>query len=219
MQTINYKDVFNFSLTQNIQFTSSGLPIIHGTNYIPTHLKPFNYMLNSTNNNFGIHFYIDDYQFERIWNNPIRYTKLLKNYDCVIGPDFSLYKNLPKPIQIYNLYRQRLLTAYWQNLGIKVIPNLTWSDEESLKITLDGMPKYSVIALSTNGCLKNKKTKNEFLKCFNKAINYLKPIKMLVIGNIPIELQSNDKIIQYDNYSKHFENLHKGDIINGRKKF
>lgn len=212
----NYKDVFNFFMLENAILTEHGLPVIRGTDYIPTNLIPFNYAMTSKYFRHGIHFYIDDYQFERVWNKPKTYTELLKKFDCVIAPDFSLYKNFPKPLQIYNLYRQRILTAYWQKQGITVIPNLTWSDIDSLNYALEGMPKHSVIALSTNGCLKNKQVKQEFLECFNKAIQYLMPIKILIIGRVPEELNSYKNIIKFNSYSNHFEKLHKGDIINGR---
>lgn len=80
----NYKDVFNFFMLEKVQLTKNGLPIVHGTDYIPTQLIPFNYAKITTNKNVGIHFYIDDYQFERIWNKPITYTKLLKNLEIYI---------------------------------------------------------------------------------------------------------------------------------------
>lgn len=205
----NRKDVFNFKLLKNIEFSENGIPIISGTSHIPKKLIPFNYANTTKDRNAGIHFYIDDYQFERIWKDPIRYTALLKRFDCVIAPDFSLYANFPKPLKIFNLYKQRLLTAYWQKQGILVIPNLTWSSFEDLDECLDGFPKHSVIALSTNGCL-NKKTKATFIECFNKAIKIVAPLKIIIVGEIPTELKNVKNILQFDSYSKHFENLKKG---------
>lgn len=204
------KDVFNFKLTQNIHFTKAGLPIVRGIDYIPHKVLPFNYALTTENKDNTIHFYIDDYQFERIWNSPIKYTKILKKFSCLIGPDFSMYKNFPKPLQMFNLYKQRLLTAYWQSLDIKVIPNVCWSNFDDLETCLDGLPKYSVIALSTNGCL-NKQCKNDFVKCFNKMKEILKPLKILVVGKLPEEIKYTQEIIQYDSFANRFENMKKGD--------
>ena len=44
----------------------------------------FNYVL-SDNDPTGkaVHFFIDDYQFERIWNNPQQYVEKLRQYVCV----------------------------------------------------------------------------------------------------------------------------------------
>lgn len=205
----NIKDVFNFRLLKNIRLTENGIPIISGTEYVPKELIPFNYANTYKNKNVGIHFYIDDYQFERVWNSPKKYLNLFKKFDCVIAPDFSLYANFPKPLRMFNLYKQRLLTAYLQNEGIKVIPNLTWSSMEDLEECLEGFPKNSVIALSTNGCMINKKVKANFIECFNKAVEILEPLKIIIVGLVPKELEGHKNIIQFNAYSKHFENLEK----------
>ena len=62
------KDVFNFRLLKDVKFSSSGMPIIFGTEYVPKSLISFNYAKTYKNKDVGIHFYIDDYQFERVWN-------------------------------------------------------------------------------------------------------------------------------------------------------
>lgn len=35
-----------------------------------------------------IHFFLDDYQFARLWNRPDDYINLLSKFDCVCSPDF-----------------------------------------------------------------------------------------------------------------------------------
>ena len=47
------------------------------------------------NTSCGVHFFIDDYQFERLWRFPDRYIPLLQEYDCVLTPDFSIYVDMP----------------------------------------------------------------------------------------------------------------------------
>lgn len=187
------------------------LPIVHGISLkeleiANSEIISFNYALTCKEpKKYGVHFYIDDYQFERIWNNPKKYINLLKSFRFIIAPDFSLFKNFPKPLQIYNLYKQRVLAQFLQNNDIKVIPNVTWSDLESLNWTLDGMPKYSVVALSTNGCL-NKATKKDFLNCYTQAMDKLKPTKIIIIGELPEELKNDKRILKFNS---HIEKLHK----------
>lgn len=48
------------------------MPIIENCNHIPTDLIGFNYVLTSDEYEKGVHFYVDDYQFERIWNDPYK---------------------------------------------------------------------------------------------------------------------------------------------------
>ena len=79
----------------------------------------------------GIHFYLDDYQFERLWREPTIYLEKLKEYDCFFTPDFSLYLNMPIAMKIWNIYRSRLIGQFYQRQGIKVIPRISWSEIES----------------------------------------------------------------------------------------
>ena len=75
----------------------------------------FNYAKNAKNA-YGkaVHFFLDDYQFNRVWTNPDRYIPMLQKFKYVLTPDFSLYTDFPKPLRIYNHYRKHWLGAYWQ---------------------------------------------------------------------------------------------------------
>lgn len=101
------------------------------------------------------HFYLDDYQFERVWNDPDRYVSILKKFYAVLAPDFSLYLDFPKAVQIFNHYRKMWCAAYWQENGIAVIPTICWSDEASFEWCFDGIPKHSLISVSTVGGFGN----------------------------------------------------------------
>ena len=93
----------------------------------------FNYVKSdkSAADNIGVNFFLDDYQFERVWVNPNRYTEYLSAYGAVLSPDFSLYIDFPRAVQIYNHYRKHWLGAYWQEHGLNVIPTISWSDRIS----------------------------------------------------------------------------------------
>ena len=57
---------------------------------------PVNYALTAKDKaTKGVHFYKDDYQFERFWNNPDKYIPLLQQFGAVCSPDFSLYSDMP----------------------------------------------------------------------------------------------------------------------------
>ena len=93
------------------------MPVIQATNHVPKDLISFNYMLTKDDFAKGIHFYIDDYQFERIWNTPDKYMDRLAMFDCVLTPDFSLYMDMPLAMQIWNVYRSRLIGQKMQDSG------------------------------------------------------------------------------------------------------
>ena len=203
------KDIFNLEISQNLPLVGQfQFPMIKSSNTIPKNLIAFNYALSCENkSDYFVHFYIDDYQFERVWKKPKKYAIILSKFQGIIAPDFSTYTNMPKALQIYQIYKSRLLCSYWQSLGLDVIPNISWSDYDSLEWTLEGIPKNSVVALSTNGVL-NKKTKDNFIKCYKKAIEILKPTIVIIVGEVPKEIQS-DLIINFPNRIKYLRNLKK----------
>ena len=41
--------------------------------FIPEDLSGFNYVLSTKRRDAGVHFFLDDYQFERIWDDPMAY--------------------------------------------------------------------------------------------------------------------------------------------------
>jgi hypothetical protein len=60
---------------------------------------PFNYAKTCKDpENKGIHFYLDDYQFARLWNKADDYISLLKRFRAVCTPDFSQYTDMPVAI-------------------------------------------------------------------------------------------------------------------------
>lgn len=188
---MNYRetrDVFNYDLFKNIEITGKyNSPVIRQCDEFPENVISFNYIHTVKEpEKYFVHFYIDDYQFERVWNKAKLYVKMLKKFAGVIGPDFSAYTDMSLSQRIWNVYRNKLLMAYWQKNGIKVIPNVRWVDNCGLNDFnngLDGYPQNSTIAITTNGF---KSTPEEiYNKAFNQVIQQLKPSMVVVIGTLP----------------------------------
>ena len=143
---------------------------------------------------FGVHFFLDDYQFNRLWNRPDKYIPLLSKFKYVLSPDFSMYTDYPKAMQMWKHYQKHWLGAYMELFGIKVIPTVGWSDKESFKWCFDGDPKNSIVAVSSIGTQKDKESKQLFLEGYNKMLEVLKPTKILFWGNIPNEIDKSNVI-------------------------
>jgi len=144
--------------------------------------------------NFGIHFFLDDYQFNRLWNNPDKYIDMLKRFKCLLSPDFSMYTDYPKAMQLWKHYQKHWVGAYLERKGIKIIPTIGWSDHESYKWCFEGEPKNSIVAISSIGTQRYEESKRLFLDGYAEMKRKLKPRKVLFWGNIPKEL-TNEKII------------------------
>lgn len=111
-----------------------------------------------------VHFFIEDFLFERFWTKPDKYIPLLLQFKGVISPDFSLYYNIPDVISMYNKYRNHWLGVYMLQKGIKVIPNFRCGCEKHFNFSLQGYPSNSVFACSNIGINKNPQQKNDFYK-------------------------------------------------------
>lgn len=156
------------------------MPKLQPESYIPEMLLGFKYAMRSKDTNFGIHFYLDDYQFERVWNRPDDYINLLLKFECILSPDFSLYLDMPTPMKIWNVYRSRQLGAFYQSKGIKVIPTLQWAEKDSFQYCFEGIPENSVVSVSTVGVKEEGKA--VFKAGMDEAIKRLKPSMVLEYG-------------------------------------
>lgn len=132
----------------------------------------------------GVHFYIWDYQFERIWNQPLRYAKTLKEFGAVLTPDFSTYLDFPKAIQIFNHYRKHWCGAYWQSLGATVIPTIGWGDHDSYSWCFDGEPQGGIVSVSNVGIMKDKEARKLFMDGYKEMLIRLQPKEVLFFGHI-----------------------------------
>ena len=158
------------------------MPIIKNNGFIPDDLIGFNYAKTSENKKCGIHFYVDDYQFERVWNKPEDYTDILFDYDCILSPDFSLYTDMPMPMKIWNVYRSRFIGNYYQSKGINVMPTLSWAEPETFKFCFEGIPEGSIVSVSTIGVKENKDALKIWRDGMRAAIDKIKPSTVLVYG-------------------------------------
>ena len=131
------------------------MPVIYNQDYVPERLVGFNYAKTYADKHVGIHFFIDDYQFERVWNYPDKYLDMLMAYDCILSPDFSLYSDMPMAMKIWNVYRSRQIGAYYQSCGVRVIPTISWAEPETYTFCFAGVPEGSVVAVSTVGVKKS----------------------------------------------------------------
>lgn len=159
------------------------MPVLAPCHVIPTSLIPFNVALTTRRYSCGVHFFIDDYQFERVWNLPERYIDRLNRFECVIAPDFSQYTDMPFPQRIWNNYRGKFIGAWLQNFGLNIIPNVTWSLPDSYDFCFDGIPKHSVIAINSTGASRSGVTKYLWLKGYREALLRIEPACVLRYGN------------------------------------
>ena len=139
----------------------------------------------------GVHFFVDDYQFNRLWTDIDRYIPMLSQFRYVMSPDFSTYTDFPKAIQIYNHYRKHWVGAYLKEAGIQVIPTISWSTSDSFEWCFDGEPNGATVAVSSVGCMNGKEKKSLFLAGYKEMVRRLQPETIIFYGNVPDECMGN----------------------------
>lgn len=176
-------DAYNLSLIDCLQLDNDWqMPIIKKTEFVPNDLIGFNYAKTSDQKESGIHCYIDDYQFERLWNTPEKYIEVLAKYSCFLSPDFSLYMDMPMPVKIWNIFRSRFIGAYYQNKGIEVIPTLSWAEPATFAFCFKGIEKGGVVSVSTIGVKNDTNALKIWHDGMNEMIKQIEPSTIIVYG-------------------------------------
>jgi uncharacterized protein DUF4417 len=129
-----------------------------------------------------LHFFLDDYRFECVWNQPKRYLDIVKGYAGVLAPDFSAYPEWPMAAKLWNVYRSRWCARYWQEHGVTVIPVVTWAEPASFEYALDGLPHDAPLAIAVPHIYHEDDVRDAFYEGVKRVLDTLHPPKMLVYG-------------------------------------
>lgn len=72
-----------------------------------------------------LHFYVDDYRFATIWENP---AKIISNHlKQIVEVNYSLFHTTPIARGLERIYKKRWLSRYWQECGLLVYVDLNVS--------------------------------------------------------------------------------------------
>lgn len=184
-----YRQTRNYENLQKAMYDGVGpygIPQIQPTQLTADNWISFNYAKGCDEPEIhGVHFFVDDYQFLRLWTNPDAYLGMLGRFQAVCTPDFSTYTDFPKAVQIFNHYRKHWCGAYWQEHGVHVIPTISWSDEDSFDWCFDGEPEGGVVAVSSVGTQNDPRCRHLFEVGFDEMVRRLSPSQIIMYGEIP----------------------------------
>jgi hypothetical protein len=132
-----------------------------------------------------INFYADDHRFEHaIWDNAITFLDKMAviRPEALVMPDFSTWTDEPTAFNIWNTYRARWCSRYWQEAGHKIIPNINLCDEASWEWIFLGYPPSIPTAMvqCRNGF--DDKAKQVFCRGMHEWCKRIKTKKIFVYG-------------------------------------
>ncbi len=157
---------------------------------------------NEANTKNGVHFFVDDYRFNGIYNNPEKSLRKYSQYAFLLSPDFSTYADMNLWRQLESVAKNRWCGCYWQEQGLTVIPTISWSTPRSYEFCFDGVEKNSIVAIGMIGCKQNKK---EFLYGYDYMLSKIEPEAVICFGTpfdemrgniIPVDYRSSRKVVR-----------------------
>ena len=161
----------------------------------------------------AVHFFLHDYRFETVWNRPFKALEALQPYATLLTPDFSLYRDWPLTLQLWNTYRNRWCGRFWQEQGFSVIPTISWSRPPSYDFCFLGVPRRSIVAVATVGInLQDPIEYLLFVNGFTEMVRRLTPLLVLSYGRLP---SACSELVETKTYPTRWTNIraarHSGD--------
>ena len=141
-----------------------------------------------------VHFFLDDYKFDVLWKDPEPRIARLKDFRAVLSPQFSVYTEMPLALQLFQTFKNRWCGAYFQSMGLNVIPSLVWGEANSYWFCFDGIDVGSVVAVSTVGL---KKQSRLFMLGYEEMLRRIKPEAILCYGEPFDEMKGKLITIDY----------------------
>ena len=141
----------------------------------------------------GVHFFVDDYRFNSIYNHPERSIAKYRKYRFLLTPDYSLFSEMNPWRQIESVGYSRWVGAYWQKEGLIVVPTISWAQPSSFRFCFDAIEKGSIVAIGMIGC---KHERIAFMKGYNEMLESINPSAIICFGS-PFPEMTGD-IVQVD---------------------
>jgi Domain of unknown function (DUF4417) len=137
----------------------------------------------------ALHFYNYDKKFRNVLKQPEVHLANFMKYQAILCPDITISKEMPVWVRIRNTQLSRCVGAYYASRQLQVIPSLRWAELSDLDFVVEGVPEASVIAMGALGTYRDLEKREVFEKGVLEILERLKPIAVIVYGNISPELE------------------------------
>lgn len=121
-------------------------------------------------------FYSWDSHFEGLWGRLLEWVERVKEYMVCVSPNYTIQHTDPIVFQAWQVYRSRYIGRYWQEAGVKVIPDIIWSDESSYDFCFLGIPLHPT---SVSIQVQNFGDEELWGKGFNEMLKRVQPQSIL----------------------------------------
>lgn len=175
--------------------------------------------------NTCVTFFQYDEQFDSIkglWNAIIHknrkllalYKQRFNNVKFIACPDYSITGDMPLCMQIFNVYRSRVV-AIWlrENCGCTIIPNLRFNNKKSYEFCFDGIAYHSIVCLSILGLCSKPVDVENLINGLHETIVRIRPKTIILFGECTEKkflkifsecIKNNINIVRPNNRNKEF---------------
>ena len=183
-----------------------GFPVVSSSpGFVASDLLPFHLAKGQYKDDLdkAVHFFIDDYKFEQIWSTPFKYIPMFRNYGNIISPDFSVWSVQPYALNLFNMYRSRWCTRFYQEMGVNVLVDVRWADKSTWDFCFSGIEKHTPVIINTVGT-KLLMNRQMFVDGFFAMLKRIEPSDLYVYGEyMPIDFEGYfDTVTYFDSFWK-----------------
>lgn len=143
----------------------------------------------------GVHFFLDDYRFNVVYNQSRRVIQRLSQYTFLLTPDYSTYADMQPWRQLESVAHSRWCGAYWQSLGFVVYPTITWSTPCSYYYCFDGIERNAIVAIGMNGATQNNR--KPFVRGYDAMLEHISPEAIICLGTPFPEMRGHIICVDY----------------------
>jgi hypothetical protein len=153
-----------------------GIPDLPKATAMPSRLVAYNdrYACDHAAPGDAVHFFLDDYRFEVVWSKPQRPLSRLQRVGTALTPDFSLWREMPTAMQLWQVYRSRWCGQWMASHGIDVIPTVSWSTPASYDFCFAGIEFGGTVAVSSVG-IRGEEATRSYLEGMEEMLERTRP--------------------------------------------
>jgi len=141
---------------------------------------------------FGVHFFVDDYDFGTPCEDPEKTLALYSQYRFCLTPDYSVYAEMPAWRQLESVAHSRWCGAWWQSKGMTVIPTISWDRYPSFDFCFEGIETGSIVAVATYACRLQRMS---FMRGYDAMFERINPHAIICYGTPFPDMRGNIKAI------------------------
>lgn len=130
-------------------------------------------------------FFTNDDRFEAIWNRHVQTMEYLHDFGwgAVIEPDFSVWFDDPMVVQMFNHYRSRWCARYWQEVGVKIIPNLGWWHPSCYEWAWTSIPERPPVVAVDCRTTSLPEERDMWINSVNRGVEEVEPGAVVIYGD------------------------------------